>query len=52
MNLLAQSSEPICWEFDFLSDDEIEKLKIIQKLIQETARVNSRSRKRKERIYT
>ena len=54
MNLLRnKSSEPICWEFDFLSDDEIEKIKdYTKKLIQETARVNSQEQEKKKKEFT
>ena len=54
MNLLRnKSSDPICWEYDFLSDDEIEKIKdYTKKLVQETAKVSQREPEKKKKEFT
>lgn len=54
MNLLRnKSSEPIYWEYNFLSDDEIEKIKdYTKKLVEETARINHQEQEKPKKEFT
>ena len=54
MNLLRnKSSEPICWENNFLSDDEIKKIKdYTKKLVEETARINHQEQEKPKKEFT
>ena len=54
MNLLRnKSSEPICWEHNFLSDDEIKKIKdYTKKLVEETARINHQEQEKPKKEFT
>jgi len=54
MNLLRnKSSEPICWEHNFLSDDEIEKIKdYTKKLVEETAKINNQDLEKPKKEFT
>lgn len=54
MNLLRNKpSEPICWEHNFLSDDEIEKIKVYtKKLVEETARINNQQQEKPKKEFT